>query len=270
MFGFSDLRQAIPLREHHHPGSYEFVYIEKGTAGWKIREQTYTTRAGDVFHTKPDELHMGNFSIIEPCRFWWIILQAPHESGWLRLTPEESRAFAAHLVQLPRVVNAGVMPMGPLHSIEEALTLTVQTDFRGVQIRQALIQLLLIFLRPQKTGSMAEDVRERLSALTKRMDEAPEWRPSVIELASFSGVSPSHFFRLFREFSGLTPMAYIERSRISLACRRLAESDVPVTRLAVDLGFQSSQHFATVFKRLTGKTPSAWRQEGHGSTLRQS
>jgi AraC-like DNA-binding protein len=43
------------------------------------------------------------------------------------------------------------------------------------------------------------------------------------------------------------------------AKQRLAHTDLAITRLALDLGFNTSQHFASAFKRATGLTPSAWR-----------
>jgi AraC-like DNA-binding protein len=258
MFGFNHLRQAVSLGEHRHPESYEFVFIEKGKARWNIQGEVYTTRAGDVLHTSPGERHMGQFNVIEPCRFWWFILKAPHDQGWLRLSAPEALAFAEILERCPRVVTVGMQPVGPLLVMKDAIQ--GRSPLRIVQTRQALIELLLIFLRPQLTVPIAEDLREKLGGLTERMDVDPEWHPSVDELAALTGVSPSHFFRMFREYTGESPMAYMQRTRISIACRRLADQEISVTRLAQDLGFQSSQHFATVFRRITGSTPSDWRK----------
>jgi AraC-like DNA-binding protein len=51
----------------------------------------------------------------------------------------------------------------------------------------------------------------------------------------------------------------LDAARIRLAKRLLLESDSAVTEIAYDVGCASPQHFSTLFRRVTGKTPSAWR-----------
>jgi AraC-like DNA-binding protein len=50
------------------------------------------------------------------------------------------------------------------------------------------------------------------------------------------------------------------RRRIYRAKYLLREPDRPITAIALDLGFSSSQYFATVFKKLVGLTPGEYRQ----------
>ncbi|MBA3847285.1 MAG: helix-turn-helix domain-containing protein [Planctomycetes bacterium] len=59
---------------------------------------------------------------------------------------------------------------------------------------------------------------------------------------------------------GETPADWTRQQRIASAKRRLAESDTPITALALDLGFPSSQYFATVFRRYAGLTPREFRR----------
>ena len=51
------------------------------------------------------------------------------------------------------------------------------------------------------------------------------------------------------------------RLRIERARLLLAETDMPITMIAADLGYSSSQHFATSFRRDTGTTPSRYRRQ---------
>ena len=53
--------------------------------------------------------------------------------------------------------------------------------------------------------------------------------------------------------------AQLQDVRLSLAERLLTESDTPVTTLALELGFGTSQHFSTLFRTRTGETPSSFR-----------
>jgi AraC-like DNA-binding protein len=79
----------------------------------------------------------------------------------------------------------------------------------------------------------------------------------VAELARVAGMTPTWFKARFRAVYGQPPAQFVMRRRIDAALERLRAGQA-VTRVAFDLGFASSQHFAAAVKRWTGKTPSAW------------
>jgi AraC-like DNA-binding protein len=174
------------------------------------------------------------------------------------LAPDECDTFALALASLPRVAHTGMQPVEPFTRLKRALR--NGGPFRCVAVRQAIVELLLLFVVPYPNGAnVADDLPLRFDTLTARMRHEPDWRPSVAELADLAGLSPSHFFRTFQAYTGLSPMSYMERLRLKEACRKLAETAVPATDIAHELGYRSSQHFATVFKRYNGMTPSGWR-----------
>lgn len=78
-------------------------------------------------------------------------------------------------------------------------------------------------------------------------------------LAQAVDLSPGHFSRSFRAATGETPHRMASTLRIEEAKRLLAETDLPVTSIALDLGFASSAHFSSRFKALVGMPPSRWR-----------
>ncbi len=80
------------------------------------------------------------------------------------------------------------------------------------------------------------------------------------ELAAASGVHPNHLTKVFRKVYGCSIGAYVRRLRISEAERRLAQTDTPLTQIAISLGFYDQSHFTSEFKRQTGMTPSKFRR----------
>ncbi len=74
------------------------------------------------------------------------------------------------------------------------------------------------------------------------------------------GIGYRQLCRHFRAVRGQTPKQYQLRCRLQEAKRLLHGTNQSVTAIALDLGFSSSQHFATVFRRLEGTTPSAFRR----------
>ena len=87
--------------------------------------------------------------------------------------------------------------------------------------------------------------------------------PGIAQLARVAGMSESYFKVVFKRETSMPPVEYVIWRRLERAKGVLRTTFTSITRLAMDFGFTSSQHFATVFKRLTGETPSAYRKRVH-------
>lgn len=72
--------------------------------------------------------------------------------------------------------------------------------------------------------------------------------------------SKFHFIRLFRRVFGYTPHRYLTAVRLDRA-RALLREGLPVSSICYSVGFDSLSSFTGLFKRATGKTPSAFRLE---------
>lgn len=83
---------------------------------------------------------------------------------------------------------------------------------------------------------------------------------TIDELAKVVGVSGGHLSECFSRELGMSIHRYQTEVRIEHACQILSQTDTPVTDLGGKLGFSSSQHFATAFKKTTGMSPSEYRQ----------
>lgn len=84
-------------------------------------------------------------------------------------------------------------------------------------------------------------------------------RVPVGELAHAVHLSPSRLAHLFRQETGMTPRGYAERQRLGRAMQLLEVTLLPVNEVARQAGFENQFYFAARFKKLTGRTPSAFR-----------
>lgn len=67
---------------------------------------------------------------------------------------------------------------------------------------------------------------------------------------------------LFQRIVGVTPAGYLLDHRLTLAKQLLEETDWTVTPVGASVGFVSSAHFSTVFRKRLGQAPSASRNHG--------
>ncbi len=90
---------------------------------------------------------------------------------------------------------------------------------------------------------------------------------SIEEMARESGVTPFHFLRTFRHWTGVTPALYLSALRLEEAKRLLLTTDRSVTDICFDVGYNSLGTFTTRFTQLVGLSPTRLRQLGSGFRL---
>ncbi len=82
---------------------------------------------------------------------------------------------------------------------------------------------------------------------------------SIETLAKLVGLSPSHFAHAFKATTGMTPLQFVTRERITRAQQMIRETSRSLIEIGLDIGYTSPSHFAQVFRRVVGVTPSAFR-----------
>lgn len=87
---------------------------------------------------------------------------------------------------------------------------------------------------------------------------------SISTLAELCHCSESGFFKLFKKSTGVTPIAYKHNIMIQNALDLLSHTTLSIEEISAQTGFSSSNHFRTVFIKLTGKTPKEFRKSSKG------
>jgi AraC family transcriptional regulator len=83
----------------------------------------------------------------------------------------------------------------------------------------------------------------------------------IDELAEVAQLSASHFFRVFRESFGTSPLDYIAQQRVHRAQQLMMSSREPLAQIALACGMCDQAHFTRVFRRIVGTNPRAWRRQ---------
>lgn len=80
------------------------------------------------------------------------------------------------------------------------------------------------------------------------------------EVARQAGMSKYHLCRIFKKAMGMSPMQFLNATRIERAKKLLAETSLTTTLIAIEVGFNDAGSFISHFKKITGTTPSAFRK----------
>ena len=99
----------------------------------------------------------------------------------------------------------------------------------------------------------------RLRRVTQYIEDNLHRGLRLAELSAHVHMSPYHFARLFKRSTGTPPHQFVLRRRIDRATTLLTTGELSIGEVARLVGFQTTSHFTTVFRRITGATPSAYR-----------
>lgn len=96
---------------------------------------------------------------------------------------------------------------------------------------------------------------ERIAAAIGAIHTSPGSKWTLPKLAQKAGMSRSRFALRFKSISGASPIEYLTRWRMMIACHRLTSGTESVSRIALSLGYESEAAFSTAFRRLIGCSP---------------
>ena len=110
---------------------------------------------------------------------------------------------------------------------------------------------------PAEIKDMAEVMREAAAYIRVHYGE----RLSLKQMGEQFFLNASYFSEQFAYYNQKTFVEYLTEVRMKRARMLLAESDsVPITTIALDVGYEDSRYFSTVFKKEHGMTPSEYRR----------
>lgn len=264
MVGCADIKLArIPgLIAHLHPNAYELFYLERGETDWWVENEVVTLKANHVYVNKPGEKHGSVGPSLKPCSYYWIQLVFAPGKRLPGVSPAQSRAWEKELAAL----NPRSFPGNPeLRDYFERMFVECQhPQADSVIIARSILHLLLGTLlrlnREQKQGATPRPctsyaIRNALKWIDDNLTE-----PIPIEkLARVAKLGVSRFRERFFDEVGFSPNDYLVRRRIDEAKKKLEKSSVSIIEIAHEVGFSSSQYFATVFKRMEGVSPGDFR-----------
>ena len=109
---------------------------------------------------------------------------------------------------------------------------------------------------PPRRGLAEWQVRKVASCMREHLDE-----PIGLEvLADLVGLSRFHFCTAFRQETGSTPHNWLVKLRMDRARQLLARAELPVTEVALAVGYETPSAFTASFRKVTGVTPSEFRR----------
>jgi AraC-like DNA-binding protein/mannose-6-phosphate isomerase-like protein (cupin superfamily) len=150
----------------------------------------------------------------------------------------------------------------PLTGAFEQLTreLAISDDLGSIGLTLAVDRLVIEVTRLRSPRSPSRlRIHPAVAEIRDLLDREYVSPWTLRDLAGRVGLAPTYFAGIFGHELGISPHRYLIEARINRARQLLAASDLTITAVAMEVGFGSGQHFARVFRQVTGRTPRDYR-----------
>lgn len=269
----------------HRNEGVEITFLETGSTAFAADQKKYNLRAGQFTITRPWQLHKLGAPNIGAGRLHWMILDVgvrrPHQNwnwpSWIVLTKDD-------LAELTRKLRHNENPVwnatpAITHSFREmARTVEAWNQPHAIsRLATHLNQLFLSILEALSEQQTHEtpDLTSRQRTVELFLHEV-ENNPAISReswtinsMAEHCGMGVTAFSKYCRELVNSGPMEFLNRCRLDHAARQLREqSELSVTDIAFANGFNSSQYFATCFRRRFRISPSQFVSEPRESGIK--
>jgi AraC-like DNA-binding protein len=250
---WSPMERRIGRHEHR---VWELYYQIDGVSLWASGGKRFELGARDLFIAPPRVLHE---LINRPTGKHHFFFAAIDVAPVVDRHPILAKSWRAR--ECVAVKNAEGVEAPFRQLIREV---TLRLDHRAEGLRSALDYLIIettraLGDRPAEAFVALHPAVHRAKQLLEGQSEEP-WR--LGDLARLVHLSPNHLAQLFTAEVGVSPRQFLLRERVRRAKELLRDSDAPVTSIALDLGFSSSQHFAKMFKKIAGRSALSFRRAG--------
>lgn len=270
------------LVKHHWHDEVEILYFSGGDFRLEINMEQFFIRSEALYFINPGELHS-------------IFTENAKSSG------EDAIVFSPDILNLDSYDAAQTQLIQPIQNGMLLFPRCLTPDHKAfAPVRDAFLEAMRSFQTPpdgtpaQRNGAATDDLTSQLfikSSLLrilavlsgsqlflpteKNHDKRVEEIKTVLtyikenykekiyiqDLARQVNMNAQYFCRFFKKSIGRSPMEYINEYRLKQSLRLLKETDLPVTEVCLECGYNNLGNFLRSFKKYTGTTPLQYRKE---------
>ena len=254
----------IPVHWHDE---FEIIYVRSGFLTVSISGESYIGKTGEAFVVSPGNLHlMGSqtgtvdyYTFLFPLKY--ISFRTDDMLDEKLIEPLNS----GHLMICPRVKDTAKELCEQLIEIYEAKKDESESKIT-TQVRTKII-LLQFILEMWKKGFVIENDTSGRNTVEKEMvsyiQQNFTGKISLREFGEQFHLSEKYISRYFKEHFHITLSQYVTYLRLEHAKQLLQDTDIPVTDVAMQSGYQNVSYFIRSFKKTYGISPLKYRTAGY-------
>ncbi len=245
-----DRTYSMPSGHYHN--HYEIYYLKKGNVRYFINEHVYDVKEGDIVLIPPHAIHKTASLMDEGAERFLISF-----TNKFIVYPKNDKIFSCFNSYYFKNSQIGEI-------VEKVANEFFNRDYYSDEMIAGYIREMLVKLNRMAEGKTHHEISWKNSVMQDSVHYICENYDKELSLSSIAekfALSESHFSRQFKVYTGFGVAEYISIVRIKNAEKLLVTTNLPITEIAQNCGFNSSSYFTAVFKKMRGKTPAEIRKK---------
>lgn len=245
----------------HWHGSLELIRVLKGELSLTLDNRTRALRSGQAAFINSEIVHGAT---PKDCEYECIVFNLAFLKTGNALCDrfiDDLLSHAAYLTEFPSdkdVLSLIDKLFAQIRNTETGAPFKVIGIFHELLGEMQAKKLFNSHLPPSSVHDQKKVVK--LKTVLKYIRENFASDITLDDMSAVAGLSCKYFCKFFKDMTGTTPVNYLMAYRIERAARKLLGSDLSVTKIAYDCGFNDLSYFIKIFKVFKGVSPKEYRK----------
>lgn len=240
-----------------------FAFITSGKKAWRTIYHTYEVNEGDMLFIKKGANLTHQFFGDDFCAIF-IFIPDEFIKNFLNknsaLIDKRENDVSSQDAIIP--LHSDELLTNYWHSIRSYLSLAEQPNKELVKLKfeELLLSLFSSASHRELTDYFVSLCRNQLYHMNMVMEQNFAYNLKLEEFAQLCHMSLSTFKKSFKEHYQTTPAVWLKQRRLDMALHHLLTSDMSISQISFESGFEDTSHFIRVFKQKYKVTPLQYRQ----------
>jgi AraC-like DNA-binding protein len=263
--------EYICMREETKLGIWSdsnyFAFISSGKKAWRTIYHTYEVNKGDILFIKKGANLTHQFFEDEFCAVF-IFIPDDFIKNFLDKNPvlldRKEKDISAQDAII--TLQGDELLQNYYQSIRSYLFLSEQPNKELVKLKfeELLLSLFSNHAHRELTDYFISLCQSQLYHMSRVMEQNFAYNLKLEEFAQLCHMSLSAFKKSFKEYYRTTPAVWLKERKLDRALHQLLTSELSISQISFESGFEDTSHFIRVFKQRHGLTPLQYRQKFSG------
>ena len=263
--------EYICMREETKLGIWSdsnyFAFISSGKKAWRTIYHTYEVNKGDILFIKKGANLTHQFFEDEFCAVF-IFIPDDFIKNFLDKNPVLLDRKEKDISSQDAIITlqGDELLQNYYQSIRSYLFLSEQPNKELVKLKfeELLLSLFSNHAHRELTDYFISLCQSQLYHISRVMEQNFAYNLKLEEFAQLCHMSLSAFKKSFKEYYRTTPAVWLKERKLDRALHQLLTSELSISQISFESGFEDTSHFIRVFKQRHGLTPLQYRQKFSG------
>lgn len=256
-----------PKQSDHSHSYYEIFFLLSGKCRFLLKDTVYYLEKGDLVFIVPGELHHAVYSAEGNCEILMVYFNKEH-IDWNMLFSHSSsdslQEVRSFMGSIPALYQEDFINLLSRMLTESAEIDEYSASFMGCYLHEALLMLMRYSVMNEKEPQLLNSRDADILLATKYIYKNYRKPLSLEEVSAQAALSPTYFSKKFKLVTGMGFKEYLNFVRLKHAQTALLTTNNTITDIALENGFNDSNYFKDLFKKVYGKSPREFRKNPKG------